>query len=78
MMVCIYLFNEDMCLGEYVPCMYRCSQKPEEGVKSTGTGVKGGCWEQTLSPLKEQQEFLPLTTSATPLLKREIASVIKK
>ena len=56
----------------YQVCAW-CSHRPEEGIRSPGTGVKGGCklpcecWELNLGPLKEQLTFKPVSHLSSPL-----------
>ena len=59
-----------MCLCALPACMYVyhvcawCLWRPEEGIRSPGTGVTDGCeppygyWESNLGPLEEQQVLL--------------------
>ena len=50
-------------MSVYQVCAW-CPQRPEEGIRSPGTGVKGGCkppcecWELNLGPLKKQPVVL--------------------
>ena len=39
-----FYFCITMCLFEYMPLVFRCSQRPEEGIiRSTGAGVRENC-----------------------------------
>jgi hypothetical protein len=59
-----------------VPCGYKCSQRPEEGVGSPRVGVTDSCkppimgthWEMNSGPLEEQQTLLSTEPSLQPLL----------
>lgn len=57
-----------MCVGGYV-CVCRCTQRPEEGVRSVGTEVvcsyetpEVGCWNLDWGALEEQQVLLSTVT----------------
>jgi hypothetical protein len=53
-------------------CVPWCPKRPEEGVRSHGTGVRErceppwGCWESNLGPLEEQPVLLTTDLSVSP------------
>ena len=68
-----------MCLSALPASMFKhhiyswCPQRPEEGARSPGTGLTGGCeppcgcWESNLCPCKSSQSSQPLSHLSIPL-----------
>lgn len=52
------------CMCVFVPHICRCSEKPEEGIRSSGAGIADGgrlqcgCWDLNSGPLQKQQVLL--------------------